>query len=73
MLRSLEVITSMHCTVFVLPRLLICLTKHALGLALSLPDCGSQPDVHGVSHDENTVVSDLVPLLVKLGYTQKLV
>ena len=53
MLRSLEVITTTHCTVFVLPRLLICLTKHALGLALSLPDCGPQPDVHGVSHDEN--------------------
>ena len=52
-LRSLEVITTTHCTVFVLPRLLICFTKHALGLALSLPDCGPQPDVDGISHDEN--------------------
>ena len=53
MLRSLEVIMTTHCTVFVRPRLLICLTKHALGLALSLHDCGPQPDVDGVSHDEN--------------------
>ena len=36
-----------------LPRLLICLIKQALGLALPLPGCGPQADVDGVSHDEN--------------------
>ena len=53
MLRSLEVITTTHCTIFVLHRLLLCRTKHALAFALSLPDSGPQPDVDGGSHDEN--------------------
>ena len=71
MLRSLEVIMTTHCTVFVLPHLLICLTKHALGLALSLPDCGPQPDAVAFRTIKTAVPSDVVSLLVKFGYTQK--
>ena len=66
MLRVLEVITTTHCTVFVLSRLLICLTKRELGLALSLP----RPDVDSVSHNENR---RCFLCCFSFGYTEKLV
>ena len=74
MLRSLEVIMTTHCTVFVLLRLLICLTKHALGLTLSLPGCVDHNQMSMAFRTTRTAaVSDAVFLLVKLGCTQKLV
>ena len=72
----------MQCTVFffVLPRLLICLSKHALGLALShrLKRHRHLVVVHNqmsmaFQTMKTAVVSDAVSLMVKLGYTQKLV
>ena len=70
--RDLEVITTTHCTLSVLPRLLMCPTKHALLGWLCLFDVDHKhANVNGVSHNENCRCFWRCFAFFILGYTQK--